>query len=886
MSGEGDRKSVLKTTKVRTALKGDNSWIQRGQEANEEEKEEVKPWIAEVRATRSNGVFEETSPVSSPTTKLPQPTNNTEKAKAPTSGYLIRGVFTKTEAKPTSSSNGYAGVKTFTKKPSDSYKQIAPHTIRSSNETTLQSEASLNDEEIEKRKEAASSVLKGSAASRRSYVLSAAKKFDAPEIPQTSSQTSVAFVAKRVVISDDEDAVTSLPSKPQPRIKPASLVKDVPPETKPEPKPIPEPTTQLKTAVETKTAIEAKSSTTGTKSTTEVKPAIETKPVAQITTTGTKSTTEVKPAVETKPVAQTTTTGTKSTTEVKPAIETKPVAQITTTGTKSTTEVKPVVETKPVAQTTTTETKSTTEVKSAVETKYTTQTKTTTESKPTPEVKPVAQTTTTETKTTTEAKPAPETKPVAQTTITESKSTTQIKTTTEVRPTPEVQPVAETKSVTELKTTFESAAKVETKPAAELKPVTQTKTTTESKPTPEVKPWAETNFTTQTKTTTEVKTTSEVKPVAETKSTFQTKTTTESKPTPEVKPVAETKPVAQTTTTESKSTTQIKTTTEIKPTPEVKPLAETKSTTQTKTTTEVKSTSAAETKSTKTTPQIKVTESTPETSPESLTALSDTLISFKTEPARADPKQSSGVQNENLLDLWESKPELDLLSNDLLKDDSPLPNTKQTQKNLDLLMDDTIPFDSGATKFSTDYTYTRTSQVVKESRDFNSSNDSFDPFESTKSMSTDALVSLSEDVTPIKTTRRNWTVNMESTTSTKTEDRSEQKLPESESKKSFVYLKEYVNNSHLDNSSEYVTSATSSYNYSSPSYYSSREGSPCTYCGELMGNDKITLEHLNISCHPYCFKCGICSKPMGDLLYNMFLHRGTVHCESCYYNVL
>nr|XP_055033394.1 zinc finger protein 185 isoform X2 [Misgurnus anguillicaudatus] len=870
MSGEGDRKSVLKTTKVRTALKGDNSWIQRGQEANEEEKEEVKPWIAEVRATRSNGVFEETSPVSSPTTKLPQPTNNTEKAKAPTSGYLIRGVFTKTEAKPTSSSsNGYAGVKTFTKKPSDSYKQIAPHTIRSSNETTLQSEASLNDEEIEKRKEAASSVLKGSAASRRSYVLSAAKKFDAPEIPQTSSQTSVAFVAKRVVISDDEDAVTSLPSKPQPRIKPASLVKDVPPETKPEPKPIPEPTTQLKTAVETKTAIEAKPSTTGTKSTTEVKPAIETKPVAQITTTGTKSTTEVKPAVETKPVAQTTTTGTKSTTEVKPAIETKPVAQttttvtksttevkpaietkpvaqITTTGTKSTTEVKPAIETKPVAQTTTTDTKSTTEVKTAVETKYTTQTKTTTESKPTPEVKPVAQTTTTESKSTTEAKPAPETKPVAQTTITESKSTTQIKTTTEVRPTPEVQPVAETKSVTELKTTFESAAKVETKPAAELKPVTQTKTTTESKPT------------------------SEVKPVAETKYTIQTKTTTESKPTPEVKPVAETKPVTQTTTTESKSTTQIKTTTEIKPTPEVKPLAETKSTTQTKTTTEVKSTSAAETKSTKTTPQIKVTESTPETSPESLTALSDTLISFKTEPARTDPKQSSGVQNENLLDLWES----------------PLPNTKQTQKNLDLLMDDTIPFDSGATKFSTDYTYTRTSQVVKESRDFNSSNDSFDPFESTKSMSTDALVSLSEDVTPIKTTRRNWTVNMESTTSTKTEDRSEQKLPESESKKSFVYLKEYVNNSHLDNSSEYVTSATSSYNYSSPSYYSSREGSPCTYCGELMGNDKITLEHLNISCHPYCFKCGICSKPMGDLLYNMFLHRGTVHCESCYYNVL
>ncbi|XP_065124085.1 zinc finger protein 185 [Paramisgurnus dabryanus] len=861
MSGEGDRKSVLKTTKVRTALKGDNSWIQRNQEENQEEKEEEKPWIAEVRATRSNGVFEETSPVSSPTTKLPEPTNNTEKAKAPTSGYLIRGVFTKTEAKPTSSSsssssssNGYAGVKSFTKKPSESYKQIAPHTIRSNNETALQSEASLNDEEIEKRKEAASSVLKGSAASRRSYVLSAAKKFDAPEIPQTSSQTSVAFVAKRVVISDDEDAVTSLPSKPQPRIKPASLVKDLSPETKPEPKPIPEPTTQLKTAVETKTAIEA------------------------------------KPFAEPKPVAQTTTTGTKSTTEVKPVAETKPVSQTTTTETKSTIEVKPTVETKYTTQTKTTESKSTTEVKPAVETKYTTQTKTTTESKPTPEVKPVTQTTTAESKSTTEVKPAAETKPVAQTSITESRSTTQIKTTTEVKPTPEVKPVAETKSTIQTKTTTESYPGPEVKLVAETKPVAQTtitesksttqiKTTPEIKPTPEVKPMAETKSTTQTKTTTEVKPTAEVKTVTETKSVTELKTTFESATKVETKPAAELKPLTPT-----------KTTTESKSTPEVKPLAETNSITQTKTTTEVKTSAvqpAADTTSTKTTPQIKVTSSTPETSPESLTALSDTLISFKTEPARTDPKQSSGVKDENLLDLWESKPELDMLSNDLLKDDSPLPKTKPTQKSLDLLTDDAIPFDTGATKFSTDYTYTRTSQIVKQSRDFNSSNDSFDPFESTKSMSTDTLVSLSEDVSPIKTTRRNWTVNMESTTSTKTEDRSEQKLPESESKKSFVYLKEYVNNSHLDNSSEYVTSATSSYNYSSPSsYHSSREGSPCTYCGELMGNDKITLEHLNISCHPYCFKCGICSKPMGDLLYNMFLHRGTVHCESCYYNVL
>lgn len=41
---EGNRQSVLKTTKVRTALKGDNSWIQRRQQENLEQEEDEKPW--------------------------------------------------------------------------------------------------------------------------------------------------------------------------------------------------------------------------------------------------------------------------------------------------------------------------------------------------------------------------------------------------------------------------------------------------------------------------------------------------------------------------------------------------------------------------------------------------------------------------------------------------------------------------------------------------------------------------------------------------------------------------------------------------------------------------------------------------------------------------
>ncbi|XP_037367700.1 zinc finger protein 185 isoform X6 [Talpa occidentalis] len=57
----------------------------------------------------------------------------------------------------------------------------------------------------------------------------------------------------------------------------------------------------------------------------------------------------------------------------------------------------------------------------------------------------------------------------------------------------------------------------------------------------------------------------------------------------------------------------------------------------------------------------------------------------------------------------------------------------------------------------------------------------------------------------------------------------------------------------------------------------------CTYCSrEIRDGPKITLDHLGICCHDYCFKCGICSKPMGELLDQIFIHRDTIHCGRCY----
>ncbi|NXO03242.1 ZN185 protein, partial [Rhinopomastus cyanomelas] len=57
----------------------------------------------------------------------------------------------------------------------------------------------------------------------------------------------------------------------------------------------------------------------------------------------------------------------------------------------------------------------------------------------------------------------------------------------------------------------------------------------------------------------------------------------------------------------------------------------------------------------------------------------------------------------------------------------------------------------------------------------------------------------------------------------------------------------------------------------------------CTYCSrEIRDCPKIIIEHLNICCHEYCFRCGICHKVMGDLLDKIFIHRDIVHCDKCY----
>ncbi|OXB75967.1 UNVERIFIED_CONTAM: hypothetical protein H355_012935 [Colinus virginianus] len=111
-------------------------------------------------------------------------------------------------------------------------------------------------------------------------------------------------------------------------------------------------------------------------------------------------------------------------------------------------------------------------------------------------------------------------------------------------------------------------------------------------------------------------------------------------------------------------------------------------------------------------------------------------------------------------------------------------------------------------------------------------------------------------------------------------------------RKGVLFVKEYVNSSELSASPRYGSLADLTNlergTFSHHSYVSSaplqRSSEPaCTYCSrEIRDCPKIIIEHLNIYCHEYCFRCGICHKAMGDLLDKIFIHRDIVHCDKCY----
>ncbi|XP_041111648.1 location of vulva defective 1-like isoform X14 [Polyodon spathula] len=210
---EGERTIVLRQMKVRTALKGDFSWINNKNTDEEDEEEEGLAKDVPVKSSHSNGVS--SAPSDSSSTSESSPASQ----KPSPSGYIIRGVFTKTndttQAFPTSTSSYGESVRSsntstpqyspLNKRSAEHYKQIAPHSVRSKAVSPAPEEPPSSTEEHTKRTEAANSVIKSSAPKERSYVLSAVNKYSSPEkLDIPSKDTSFSFVAKRVEISDEE----------------------------------------------------------------------------------------------------------------------------------------------------------------------------------------------------------------------------------------------------------------------------------------------------------------------------------------------------------------------------------------------------------------------------------------------------------------------------------------------------------------------------------------------------------------------------------------------------------------------------------------------------------------------------------------------------------
>ncbi|KAM9042066.1 zinc finger protein 185 isoform 5-T7 [Megaptera novaeangliae] len=120
-------------------------------------------------------------------------------------------------------------------------------------------------------------------------------------------------------------------------------------------------------------------------------------------------------------------------------------------------------------------------------------------------------------------------------------------------------------------------------------------------------------------------------------------------------------------------------------------------------------------------------------------------------------------------------------------------------------------------------------------------------------------------------------------------------LESNSTSKGILFMKEYVNACEVS-SGKPLSSCYSSVGSTEDSghmekklprdstpYSERTSGGICTYCNQEIGDcPKITLEHLGLCCHDYCFKCGICSKPMGELLDQIFIHRDTIHCGKCY----
>nr|XP_020506255.1 proteoglycan 4-like isoform X2 [Labrus bergylta] len=1021
MSKGAGKAEVFRTTKVRTRLRDDGSWLQRRSEPDDEQEEE-KPWLAEVRASRVNGAPAETSPVSSPTKPTPPPTNS-ETQSAPKPGYLIRGVFTKLDKPPTNtpSTNGPSGTKQFTKKPSESYKKIAPYTVK----PTLESqESQLSPEEKEKRTEAASNVLKNSAGRQRSYVLSAAKKYETkPEEPDTSSpvNNSLAFVAKRVALTDDDESaatpapvsspppssvapVTSVASAPRPKPRPPvdSDVKkavdaivnkpvapkvekkkaalepakeDLYPASVPEKNPfegmkpgctkvatplpvfIPEPK-DLKSAVQDETPLVDLTPAAVPLSPTPLSPTpAPAVPLSPIPLSPTPA-----PAVPLSPTPVSPTPAPAvplSPTPVSPT----PAPAVPLSPTPVSPTPAPAV---PLSPTPVSPTPA-----PAVPLSPTPMSPT-----PAPAV-PLSPTPVSPT-------PAPAV-PLSPTPVSPTPAPAVPLSPTPVSPTPapavplSPTPVSPTPApAVPLSPTPVSPTPVSPVPFVPIPVSAVREITVNTKPSPKPSSSVDTlsalsdtliSFNTSPSSLKD----NEPDLAKEEGGSADTRTAEEGdeeEPTPKISncipitddllsltegpkestepvppspgrwsqyllsgPDSESKPAKSSGTLDLLANDVIIMNTEARSLSmqpeEEKPTDETAKETQ----------SSTETVTVTTKTVISTDKSEEDIADRWSSRVKTTTVTESRSADTFDPYPIGTTSPNSSSDLLQPLADISInrVSRTSTENKDP---SEDTSNALESLADDVIPINTEVKSLSTRRSWTRTWDTSTTERTYTEERDKAKPegqdeyqnmtvmFER-KSKENDSPWDRWTSPTVYTTTyssdqgdeeeeeesledTQTQTITTTTTireihgepepamdrydTYSRTVIEEEQRVqtPEPETKKGFVYLKEYVNSSELslhnardtaDGGSDYLTSRSANYSYSSPP--SGSLSSTCNYCGKLVGNDaKISIEHLNVNCHPACFKCAVCDKPMGDLLFSMFLHDGKVHCESCYSSAL
>ncbi|XP_031175208.1 zinc finger protein 185 isoform X7 [Sander lucioperca] len=877
MSKEGGKASVFRTTKVRTRLRDDSSWMQQRQEAQAQTEEE-KPWLAEVRARRLNGDTVETSPVSSPTTSTSPPTKS-DGERSPTPGFLIRGVFTKLDKPaPPVTTNGVSVTTTqFTKKPSESYKKIAPHTVRPTQE---KQEDQLSNEELQKRTEAASNVLKKSAIRQRSFVLSAAKKFESQETASDTSlvNSSPSFVAKRVEISDDDESaatpapasttppspvvpVTSAASAPEPKAQnivdtsvktavDAAINKPVAPKVeKAVPEPVKKDPPPVSVAVKDPVEVMKPGCTKVATPLAELIQAVCTEPKPKDSdVSGLVDTPLVKltPASPTPISLTPASPAPASTVPLSPA----PVPPVTGITVKAEPEIAPKLSPEPRSNVDTLTTLSDTLIS------FGTSSTSFKDDEPVLAKKKEGSADSCTTKDGVKKEPAPE--------LSNCKAMTDDllaladgpeKTAEPVPPSPgrwsqdllggldSKSTPAKTSSSLDLLANDVIPIKTEARSLSMQRTEKQTVETAK-----------ETQSSTETVTITTktviITDKSEVDSADPWSSHLKT-TVTESSSADPFDPY----PIG---TTSSNSSSDL-----------LKPLADIS----------INSVSPTYMKNKDPSPKTNI-------SSNALESLADNVIPISTGSTRPSSQRSWART-------WEtSTPQQ--ANTEESEEDVPGGQTVDQQTIITFerkSKENASPWDRWTSP--TVYTVTTTRGEEDEGEEEQEEEEEESP-EDTQTETVTTITTIREiHSNPQPAMDRYETY---SRVVIEEEDRRVQ-TPEPEAKKGFVYVKEYVNATELslhnardaiDGVSDYLTSSFASSSYSSPSFYSSGTlSSACTFCGEPVDGDaKITIEHLNINCHPTCFKCGVCSKPMGDLLDSMFLHGGKVHCERCYSKAL